>query len=430
MALQCCRFRSKTSKNCTHLVTCSFMRHALVSKYRRRSYHQYGILRFYPSTPGLRLSACTKGFITNPDLTWSIPESESHVYVFGVNHRKSQSHVGEFILSEKPEAVVVETAVTSEHGAQSGNAIIQGEAIAEGQDAFFLRIFSQVAEQLKQEGGTWINSSLWQNVNLYHRGEQLAYITAFAVGAKLIFGDRPKDITYRRLAALTSSQDLDEMFGKLCQDHYRGLVNIQPTPMESELIAHNILMTEREAVLCGIADSACRGFLPQAGIRSPIKKVVMVVGDAHVQGLNKLWHGKRWREMVPELDIGSASIMSSPSVGRTTVGAREDGVHRGLMHAMMRMMVTNEVLAHMEHVLGPVPDNQRQSFDAVEEIYGSSRMMLATLPPELLHKVCCGLHCSMPEVLEPFRKLRPLNKGLAYTEEMITHVRSLNFELE
>jgi hypothetical protein len=30
-----------------------------------------------------------------------------------------------------------------------------------------------------------------------YRGEQLAYIAAFTIGAKLVYGDRPKDITLR-----------------------------------------------------------------------------------------------------------------------------------------------------------------------------------------------------------------------------------------
>jgi hypothetical protein len=51
---------------------------------------------------------------------------------------------GDFILSEKPDAVIVETAVTLEHGAMPGNAIHAGDAVAEGQDAFFLRMFYQV----------------------------------------------------------------------------------------------------------------------------------------------------------------------------------------------------------------------------------------------------------------------------------------------
>jgi hypothetical protein len=52
----------------------------------------------------------------------------------------------------------------------------------------------------------------------------------------------------------------------------------------------------------------------------------------------------------------------------------------------------------MVEVLGPVPSSQQQAVDSIEEIYGSSRMMLATLPRELLAQVCTGLRCDMFEV--------------------------------
>ena len=44
-------------------------------------------------------------------------------------------------------------------------------------------------------------------------GEQLAYIAALAVGAALIFGDQPKELTYQRLMSLPSLSDLDRTFG-------------------------------------------------------------------------------------------------------------------------------------------------------------------------------------------------------------------------
>lgn len=56
----------------------------------------------------------------------------------------------------------------------------------------------QVAAQLSEEGGADpISSFIWERIRSHYRGEQLAYIAAFSTGAKLIFGDRPKDITYR-----------------------------------------------------------------------------------------------------------------------------------------------------------------------------------------------------------------------------------------
>ena len=52
----------------------------------------------------------------------------------------------------------------------------------------------------------------------------------------------------------------------------------------------------------------------------------------------------------------------------------------------------------MTETLGEVPPNQLEAVEAIEEIYGSSRMMLATLPRDLLSEVCVGLNCDMYEV--------------------------------
>lgn len=54
-------------------------------------------------------------------------------------------------------------------------------------------------------------------------GEQLAYIAALAVDAPLVFGDRPKAITYRRLLA-RSPIALDEAFGRICAQNYAEMV--------------------------------------------------------------------------------------------------------------------------------------------------------------------------------------------------------------
>ena len=84
----------------------------------------------------------------------------------------------------------------------------------------------------------------WQ-VREYYRGEQLAYIAAFATGAKLIFGDRPKDITYRRLAALATSVQLDEAFGIQCEEHYRELLGLpKSTYCGESLSAADVIMMQ------------------------------------------------------------------------------------------------------------------------------------------------------------------------------------------
>ena len=44
-------------------------------------------------------------------------------------------------------------------------------------------------------------------------GEQLVYVAAFAVAAKIVYGDQPKHDTYSRLKEFTSLSDLDYAFG-------------------------------------------------------------------------------------------------------------------------------------------------------------------------------------------------------------------------
>lgn len=47
-----------------------------------------------------------------------------------------------------------------------------------------------------------------------------------------------------------------------------------------------------------------------------------------------------------------------------------------------------QVMADMDQTLGPIPAGKHEiAAQAIGEIYGSTRMMLACLPPDLLHKV-------------------------------------------
>ena len=64
------------------------------------------------------------------------------------------------------------------------------------------------------------------------------------------------------------------------------------------------------------------------------------------------------------------------------------------------------------------------------EIYGSTRMLLAALPPGDLPAVCSGWQCDMQEVLQPVRAVRPSNGGRGADEDVLwDHVRDLNLLL-
>lgn len=63
----------------------------------------------------------------------------------------------------------------------------------------FLRVFCQIAAALQEQGGAALApGGVWSQAAGQFNGEQLAYVAAFASGAQLLFGDRPKDVTYRQ----------------------------------------------------------------------------------------------------------------------------------------------------------------------------------------------------------------------------------------
>ena len=63
--------------------------------------------------------------------------------------RPPQPYIGDFILRQQPSAVVVETAVTPEHGAKTGNEFRCADGVLRGGGGgFFPRMFCHVAAQL------------------------------------------------------------------------------------------------------------------------------------------------------------------------------------------------------------------------------------------------------------------------------------------
>jgi len=87
---------------------------------------------------------------------------------------------GDFILRAKPRAVVLETALTREHGARTGNAITPADQVG-GSEAFFFRMFLALAERLVAEEEP-LESDTWAAVKAQLFGEQIAYVAAFACG--------------------------------------------------------------------------------------------------------------------------------------------------------------------------------------------------------------------------------------------------------
>eukprot|EP00955_Chlamydomonas_euryale_P037499 350786-Chlamydomonas_euryale.AAC.2 len=102
-----------------------------------------------------------------------------------------------------------------------------------------------------------------------------------------------------------------------------------------------------------VLDDLCRGSLAQGGPASPASSVVLVVGRSHLDGLRFLWAEQRWQGLVGAAALSDSQLMSVPQPPKEDVASRGAGVRRGLLHAMMRQMVTQECGAG--RVLGARP---------------------------------------------------------------------------
>ena len=181
-------------------------------------------------------------------------------------------------------------------------------------------------------------------------GEQLAYIAGLAVGAPLIFGDRPKEQTYERLMTLPSLADLDQTFGcqvcrlSIASEHvlnsvstvkckhqgtahrllrrrcflvtecssyplqaalnYKEILSGQPAIARKAdfTLSQHIMQTEREAVLCQSLHNAAAVPAGKGTFRQPV--VVGVVGEAHIEGIAEMWEGNKWRAIIDDTGRG------------------------------------------------------------------------------------------------------------------------------
>lgn len=132
-------------------------------------------------------------------------------------------------------------------------------------------------------------------------GEQLAYIAALAVGAQLVFGDRPKAITYQRLHNQSSLADLDVAFGRISAQNYAEMLPLGPDVGLPRASGHNdcvwaIMTEERDAVLA----ASLRRAAEEVG---PCGAVAGVVGElqALVLHFSSIVNPGRW--MHPSLNV-------------------------------------------------------------------------------------------------------------------------------
>lgn len=95
----------------------------------------------------------------------------------------------------------------------------------------------------------------------------------------------------------------------------------------------------------------------------------------------------------------------------------------------MGLRVTSAVLSDMARTLGPVPTEHEAAYAAVAEMYGTCRMLLAPLDRKLLGEVVGGCACDFYDLLEPLRRVRPVNGGKGWDDDLLVELRELNFDL-
>ena len=308
-------------------------------------------------------------------------------------------------------------------------------------------------------GGPWAQARA--NLN----GEQLAYVAALASGARLAFGDRPKEITYRRLFGAPTLADLDRAFEAEVARQYREMLGdggkgdaaassgsgsggggggedpeaaalaAAQQVLASRCLVDDIMMTEREAVMCKVAwDLAAQAAAAASagngngGSGGDGAKVALVVGSAHLPGLRALWASGRWRELVAADALADSPLLRAPQLSAADLAAPGAGARRGMLDALMGLSVPGEVLADMDAALPPVPEELELERQYAWEVYSSQRAQLAALPRDLLDRVASGpaRGASMWDALAPVRAVRPVNGGKGWDEDLVMALRALD----
>lgn len=355
------------------------------------------------------------------------PAGGAVIHLFGVCHGGTDSEVAEFILKHRPEVVVVETSLNAAHGSAHGNTIVRQDcltfshAAAPGSHEQRARPFAQYGVQLADMAHP-LGSHLWHDLSQGQRAlynEHLAYVAAFAVGADLVFGDRPKHITYARMLWMPTLVELDQAYGATSASNYADLAH-KRAPTGRQLGTANAT----EGALLGERDAVMLSALHNASLRCGRGgSVVGVVGASHLAGMQALWDSGGWRGMVEH------GLLDAPCAPRSPETAEETGVRRALLEGVIRLSCRADVQQDVRRVLGPVPAGSQEAYSLAHELYGTTRMLLAVLDPGQLAEVCQGWQCDMWDVLTPVRAVRPVNGGPGYDKELVLDLRTLNFEI-
>ena len=122
----------------------------------------------------------------------------------------------------------------------------------------------------------------------------------------------------------------------------------------------------------------------RAGVMNGLQScVVGVFGSAHLAGICNLWKGKAWEDICLSL----ASRKKAAARDTSLAQVRQAGMRRALLASAMRLRADADVIQDMARQLPPLPEGQQREFQDTLELYGQTRMLLATLSHEQLAEV-------------------------------------------
>jgi len=356
----------------------------------------------------------------------SFTRLDDRCVAFGVSHLVEGAHdAAEYILRAKPKLVVVETAMTSDHGDATGNAVnyeagvsaMMVDASAAPEALIFV---TRLAGALKGEVGEVADSPQWGHMKMQLPPEVLVYAAAFTVGATVVYGDRPKAVTYRRLMATPTLAELDGTFAAQSERNYRLLL-----PADHPLAAkaneksgdffEKVVIEERDCVLA----STIRECVDKADDGG---EVVAVIGVDHVEGVARIYKDAF---AAAENEAKAQELCVVPDASADAPGVRIALAQR-LMGLRCPPALVDDVMRTLSSDVQNLSANDMIEFELASEVYGSARMLMACVEDkEVLDAVVGGFNCDFSEdVLAPIRAVRPLNGGKGYSEDVINTLRT------
>jgi|APGre2960657444_1045066.scaffolds.fasta_scaffold00830_11 hypothetical protein len=360
---------------------------------------------------------CAAASAATPDHSFALP-GEAEVHLFGVEHLSLRPEVGDFILLNAPASVVVETALSAAHGERCGTRLTAEELSASPEEwhRIALNIGAHLQSQLSDvEQAT--DAPLWSEVRDSAPAEQVALVAALTVSSTLVYGDRPKEVTFRRLAACSASQ-LDASFCRQASSNFASLHGGE-WDVEGEDVFDEVVLRERDRVLYHSLRTEARNVAANA----EGKAVVGIVGSAHLEAVARMFKtAGGFLDDVEEL----LTLPEAPPSEDGSYGAR-----RAILERLLSLRCPPEVAAEAVAALGELSFRHAAAYECTHQLYGSSRMLLAALPHEQLPMVVSSAKGGpqMWDLLQPLRACRPVHGGAGWSNEALDMLNALTPQL-